>query len=62
MKLNDLLSKMTNGAAHVLLFNSVEGIVIFKTIWYNLIPRIYYDWEVDSIEVRDYEMRIGIHD
>ena len=62
MKLTDLLSRMTNGAAHVLLFNSTNGTIILKTIWYNTIPHMYYDWEVDTIEIRDYEMRVGIHD
>lgn len=62
MKLSDLLTRMTNGAAHVFLFNSNDGEIIYKTIWYNTIPHKYYDYEVDSIEIRDYEMRLGIHD
>ena len=59
---NDIISKMKNGEAHVLLFNSETGAVICKTIWYNLIPHMYYSYVVDSIQVKDYEMRLGIHE
>ena len=62
MKLIDLFNRMENGATHIFLFNMASGEVIIKTIWYNTIPHKFYDWEVDSIEIRDYEMRIGIHD
>ena len=62
MKLIDLISKIKNGSVHILLFSSVDGVIIAKTIWHNTIPHIYYGWEVDSIEIRDYEIRLGIHE
>lgn len=62
MKLSDLLSRMTDGAVKIILFDSSNGVVILSTIWHNLIPGKFFDYEVESIEIRDYEMRIGIHD
>ena len=62
MRLSDLISKMNNGAAHLIIFNADTGEIIAKTIWYNLIPHTYFNWEIDTIEVRDYELRVGIHD
>lgn len=61
MKVKDILEKMENGACHVLLFSSQDGLIFLKTIWYNEIPFSLLDCEVDSIEIRDYEMRIGVH-
>lgn len=62
MTVNDILSKMENGAAHVILFNSEDGTIILKTIWYNSIPHMYLSYVVESIQVKDYEMRLGIHE
>ena len=62
MILNDLLSLIENGSVHVVVFNSDDGLLIFKTIWHNLIPHMYMKWEIDSIQIKDYEIIIVIHD
>lgn len=60
MTVNDIISKMTNGAAHVMLISEDTGEVILKTIWYNHIPTQYLSCEVKSITVKDYEIRLTI--
>ena len=61
MKVKDLINRMKNGAAHLYLIDSDDGIVYLKTIWYNEIPSQFLDYEVDTIEIRDYEIRLGVH-
>ena len=60
LKVKDLLSKMENGAAHVLLWEVENGNILLKTIWYNLIDPDMLEYEIEQVEVRDYELRIGV--
>ena len=60
MKVNDIVSKMTNGAAHVILISEDTGEIILKTIWYHNIPHQYLSCEVKKIEIKDYEVRLTI--
>lgn len=60
MLVKEILNKIENGSAHALLFEQETGVVILSTIWYNEIPDQYLDMNVDSICVRDYEIRLGI--
>lgn len=62
MTLQQFLSKIENGSTHILLFNSLDGTVILKTIWHNTIPHMYYEYEIETIQVLDYEVRLGIHE
>lgn len=60
MTVKDLVDKMENGAAHVVLINKDTGEVLLSTIWYNLIKEEYLNAEVKHICIRDYEMRLMI--
>ena len=60
MTVNDIVSKMTNGAAHVMLISEDTGEIILKTIWYNKIPVQYLSCKITKIEVKDYEIRLTI--
>ena len=62
MTLYEYLCTLTNGSKHLLLFNSRDGVVILETIWYNTIPHEYYDWKIETVEEKEYEVRLGIHD
>lgn len=59
MRLRDIIDKMENGEAHVLLYDT-DGVVILSTIWYNTIPSKLLDREINHISVRDYEIRLEI--
>ena len=60
MTVNDIITKIANGSAHVMLINNDTGEIILKTIWHNNIPKEYLRCEVKSIEIRDYEIRLKI--
>lgn len=60
MTVQDIISRMENGAAHVLLYWDDTGQIILKTIWYNEIPKKYLVYEVKTITVKDYEIRLGV--
>jgi hypothetical protein len=60
MTVKDIVSKMENGAAHVILYEDDTGRIILKTIWYNEIPKKYLVYEVETITVKDYEIRLGV--
>jgi len=60
MTVNDIIAKIANGSAHVMLVNNDTGEIILKTIWHNNIPKEYLRCEVKSIEIRDYEIRLKI--
>lgn len=60
MTVKDLVDKMENGAAHVVLINKDTGVVLLSTIWYNLIEEEYLNTEVKHICIKDYEMRLMI--
>lgn len=60
MTVKDLTSKIDNGSAHILLYDSKSGEIILKTIWYNLIPQEYLSREITKITVTDYELKVEI--
>ena len=60
MKVKDLLNKMDNGAAHVILIDNETGEIILSTIWYNEIEDKYLNKSVKHICVKDYEMRLVV--
>ena len=60
MKVKDIISKMVNGAAHVELYSVETGEIFLRTIWYNQIPEEYMNREIETIAVREYEIRLGI--
>lgn len=60
MTVKDLVDKMENGAAHVVLISKDTGEVLLSTIWYNLIDEKYLNSKVKHICIRDYEMRLMI--
>ena len=60
MTVSEFISKLENGAAHLLLFSSETGSIILKTIWYNTIPSEYLGCEIDKIIIKDYEVRLGV--
>ena len=62
MKVKDLVSLMSNGAAHVTLINNDTGTVLLKTIWYNSIPSSYLEFEVKHITITDYTMVLLVED
>lgn len=60
MKVKDLLNKMDNGAAHVILIDNDTGEVLLKTIWYNAIPDKDLERSVKHIGVTDYTMTLMV--
>ena len=60
MKVKDLLNKMNNGAAHVILIDNDTGEVILKTIWYNEISDKDLERSVKHISVTDYTMTLMV--
>ena len=60
MLVRDVINRIENGSAHVILWNYETGEVFLKTIWYNLIDEVFLDMEVMNICVRDYELRLGV--
>ena len=60
MTVQDITSKMENGAAHVILYEDDTGRIILKTIWYNEIPQQYLNCEVKHITVTDYVIKLGV--
>lgn len=60
MTVNDIISKIDNGSAHIVLINDDTGEIILKTIWYNNIPQQYLFCNVTHITVKDYEIRLTI--
>lgn len=62
MTVREIVNKIENGSAHVILWNYDSAVVYLSTIWYNLIDENLLDKEVKSICVRDYELRLGVVD
>lgn len=60
MTANDVLKRMTNGAAHVVLIDNDTGEVILKTIWYNAIPKEHLSRDVCHINVTDYTITLMV--
>ena len=60
MTVQDILSKIDNGSAHVFIWNFETGEVLLETIWYNQIDKQIMSKEVVHICVRDYEIRLGV--
>lgn len=60
MLVRDLIQKMSNGGAHVIIWNYEEGEVYCSTIWYDTIPEKYLDTEIVHVCVRDHELRLGV--
>ena len=58
MTVNDIVSKMSNGAAYVTLVDYETGEIILKTIWYNSIPVEHLDREIVHINVTDYTITL----
>lgn len=55
----DLLGLVENGSCHILLYD-VDGVILLKTIWYNLIPKDYMKRTIKKIIVDEYEMKIEV--
>lgn len=60
MKLSELINLIDNGSAHILLYEKNTGIILLKTIWYNLIPEEYLSRTITKIAVKDYELKVEI--
>ena len=60
MTVKDILDKIDNGSAHCFLWDYETGEVILETIWYNQINQEIMDKKVKHIEIKDYEIRLGI--
>ena len=60
MTVRDILSRIQNGSAHAFIYDSWTGEVLLETIWYNQIDEKIMDREVQSIVIRDYEIRLGV--
>ena len=61
MTVKDIISKMENGACHIVLISDETGEVYLSTIWHqNDIDEKYLKMKVVHICVRDYEMRLTI--
>ena len=60
MYVKDLIQKMSNGAANVIIWNYEDGEIYCSTIWYNQIPEKYLEAEIVHVCVRDHELRLGV--
>ena len=60
MTVKDILGKIENGSAHIILIKNSTGEVILSTIWHNIILDKYLNKEVKHIYVKDYELRLMI--
>lgn len=56
----DLLKVLTNGATHLTIYDDDLAELLFRSIWYNLIPDELLEKEIVRLQVLDFELRIGI--
>lgn len=60
MKVKDILEKIENGSAHILVFDNEVGEVLANNIWHNEIDEKLLTLDVDTLQVTDYTLRIGV--
>ena len=62
MIVQDILSKTANGSVKIIIWKYETGEIILQTIWHNLISEELKAKEVESVCIRDYEIRLGVAD
>ena len=59
MNLKELLEKFENGSHHFLIYDS-NGLILYHTIWYNLISKKDMNREVVNYQIEQYHIRAEI--